>query len=155
MGDAAAGTAIDGGGDADARRPARRPTRGSLHHVELQVRDLERALATWGWILGELGYREDARWPDGASLRLGDAYVVIARAPRDAAHDRRGAGLSHVAFHAGSAADVDRLWDTAPAHGWSRLYADRHPYAGGPDHRAAFLEDAERFKVELVADPGT
>ena len=154
MGDAAARTGTDGGGDAEARRTARLPTRGSLHHVELQVRDLERALATWGWILGELGYREDARWPDGASLRLGDAYVVIARAPRDAAHDRRGAGLSHLAFHAGSAADVDRLWDAAPAHGWSRLYADRHPFAGGPDHRAAFLEDAERFKVELVADPG-
>ncbi|WP_414171330.1 hypothetical protein [Clavibacter tessellarius] len=62
--------------------------------------------------------------------------------------------LSHLAFHAGSAADVDRLWDAAPAHGWSRLYADRHPFAGGSDHRAAFLEDAERFKVELVADPG-
>ncbi|WP_442892429.1 hypothetical protein [Curtobacterium sp. USHLN213] len=32
------------------------------------------------------------------------------------------------------------------------LYEDRHPHAGGPDHHAAFLEDAERFKVELVAD---
>ncbi|OUE29805.1 hypothetical protein BFL35_13370 [Clavibacter michiganensis] len=36
--------------------------------------------------------------------------------------------------------------------GRAPLYADRHPFAGGPDHRAAFLEDAERFKVELVAD---
>jgi hypothetical protein len=36
-------------------------------------------------------------------------------------------------------------------HGWSQLYADRHPWAGGPDHYAAFLENGERFKVELVA----
>nr|WP_228494780.1 VOC family protein [Clavibacter sp. VKM Ac-2873] len=118
----------------------------------MQVRDLDAALASWGWILGELGYAEDARWADGRSLRLGDAYLVIARAPRDAPHDRRGAGLSHLAFHAGSAADVDRLWAEAPDHGWARLYVDRHPFAGGPDHRAAFLEDGERFKVELVAD---
>ncbi|MET3802960.1 hypothetical protein ABID70_002915 [Clavibacter michiganensis] len=40
----------------------------------------------------------------------------------------------------------------APDHGWARLYEDRHPFAGGPDHHAAFLEDGERFKVELVAD---
>ncbi|WP_317231333.1 VOC family protein [Clavibacter sp. MX14-G9D] len=128
------------------------PARGSLHHVELQVRDLDAALASWGWLLGELGYAEETRWSAGATLRLGDAYLVIARAPRDVPHDRRGAGLSHLAFHAGSAADVERLWVAAPEHGWAHLYVDRHPFAGGPDHRAAFLEDGERMKVELVAD---
>jgi hypothetical protein len=63
---------------------------------------------------------------------------------------RRRPGLSHLAFHAGTAETVERLWAEAPDHGWARLYEDRHPFAGGPDH-AAFLEDAERFKVELVA----
>ncbi|MCJ1710130.1 hypothetical protein MT344_02890 [Clavibacter michiganensis subsp. phaseoli] len=43
-------------------------------------------------------------------------------------------------------------WAAAPDHGWARQYEDRHPFAGGPDHRAAFLEDGERFKVELVTD---
>jgi hypothetical protein len=31
------------------------------------------------------------------------------------------------------------------------LFPERHPYAGGPDHYAAYLEDADGFEVELVA----
>jgi catechol 2,3-dioxygenase-like lactoylglutathione lyase family enzyme len=35
------------------------------------------------------------------------------------------------------------------------LYADCHPYAGGPDHYAAYVEDPDGIKVELVAsEPG-
>ena len=52
-------------------------------------------------------------------------------------------------FHAGTPADVDRLVWAAPGHGWSLMYADRHPYAGGPGHHAAYLEDAAGFEVEL------
>lgn len=125
--------------------------RGTLHHVELRVADLDRAVPTWGWLLGELGYQPYQRWDGGRSWTAGGTYVVLEAAPLVGAHDRRRPGLSHLASHAGSPADVDRLWQTAPAHGWSPLYADRHPFAGGPDHHAAFLEDAERLKVELVA----
>jgi hypothetical protein len=32
------------------------PQRGSLHHVELWVPDLGRAVREWGWLLGRLGY---------------------------------------------------------------------------------------------------
>ncbi|WP_263639389.1 VOC family protein [Klenkia terrae] len=39
----------------------------------------------------------------------------------------------------------------APSHGWRLFFGDRHPFAGGPDHRAAYLEDADGFEVELVA----
>ncbi|WP_242089533.1 VOC family protein [Curtobacterium sp. DN_7.5] len=125
--------------------------RGALHHVELRVADLDRAVAAWGWLLGELGYEPYQRWDDGQSWIAGGTYVVIEAAPLDGVHDRRRPGLSHLAFHAGTTADVERLWRAAPAHGWAQLYADRHPYAGGPDHHAAFLEDGERCKVELVA----
>lgn len=127
------------------------PRRGMLHHVELRVADLDRAVPTWGWLLGELGYQPYQRWDGGRSWTAGGTYVVLEAAPLVGAHDRRRPGLSHLAFHAGDPDDVDRLWQAAPAHGWSALYADRHPYAGGPDHHAAFLEDAERMKVELVA----
>jgi hypothetical protein len=34
------------------------------------------------------------------------------------------------------------------------MYADRHPYAGGPEHYAAYLEDAYGYEVELVAAAG-
>jgi hypothetical protein len=39
-----------------------------------------------------------------------------------------------------------------PAHGWTRLFADKHPYAGGPEHYAAYLAGTDGFEVELVAD---
>lgn len=126
-------------------------TRGGIHHVELRTADLAAASAAWGWLLASLGYAPFQRWEHGRSWRLGEAYVVLESAPLDGTNDRRRPGLSHLAFHAGDPSDVARLWADAPEHGWHRLYEDRHPYAGGPGHHAAFLEDAERFTVELVA----
>ncbi len=41
--------------------------------------------------------------------------------------------------------------EEATAHGWSLLFADRHPYAGGVHHYAAYLEDSDGHEVELVA----
>ena len=38
------------------------------------------------------------------------------------------------------------------AHGWTELFADAYPHAGGPDHVALYLANAEGFEVELVAD---
>lgn len=40
----------------------------------------------------------------------------------------------------------------ATSHGWTALYAERYPHAGGPDHYAGWLESSAGFKVELVAD---
>jgi hypothetical protein len=31
------------------------------------------------------------------------------------------------------------------------MFADRHPYAGGNQHYAAYLENDEGFEVEVVA----
>jgi hypothetical protein len=66
-------------------------------------------------------------------------------------HDRLAPGLNHLAFHAGPPSNVDRLAAQAPGRGWSLLFADRHPYAGGPDTYAAYLEDGQGYEVELVA----
>ncbi|NLP85350.1 glyoxalase [Microbacterium sp. CFH 90308] len=127
---------------------------GSLHHVELQTADLAAAIPQWDWLLGELGYVRFQDWDGGRSWRNGDAYIVVARAPRPGSHDRRAPGLSHLAFHAGSEADVDRVWQACVEQGWKQLYTDTHPWAGGDEHYAAFLENGDRFKVELVAsDP--
>jgi catechol-2,3-dioxygenase len=124
---------------------------GTIHHVELQVLDLSAAIHSFGWLFSKLGYEEYQAWDDGRSWIRASTYIVVARAPRDGAHDRRAAGLSHLAFHAGTPADVDALWAAAPAFGWKHLYAKRHPWAGGGGHYAAFVESGERFKVELIA----
>jgi catechol 2,3-dioxygenase-like lactoylglutathione lyase family enzyme len=126
---------------------------GALHHVELWVPDLDRAAAGWGWLLGELGWTPFQRWPDGVSYRLGPAYVVLERSPAQTAapHDRMRPGLNHLAFHAADRAQVDALAAAGPAHGWTVLFPDRHPYAGGPEHYAAYLENPDGYEVELVA----
>ncbi|MGI5119359.1 VOC family protein [Marinactinospora thermotolerans] len=126
---------------------------GALHHVELWVADLERAATSWGWLLGELGWEPFQAWPAGRSRRLGATYLVMERSPALSArtHDRHRPGLNHLAFHVSSAAGVDALVAAAPSHGWSPLFADRYPHAGGDRHYAGYLEDADGFEVELVA----
>ncbi|MFC0431774.1 VOC family protein [Kutzneria buriramensis] len=103
---------------------------GGLHHVELWVPDLARA---------------------GRSWRLGETYIVVEESPAltSDVHDRRRPGLNHLAFHVGDR--VDSLVAAAPSHGWTLLFPDQHPYAGGPAHYAGYLVDEDGFEVELVA----
>lgn len=126
---------------------------GALHHVELWVPDLERAVTEWGWLLGELSYERYQDWSGGRSWRLGPTYLVVERSPDlvGDVHERRRPGLNHLAFHAADRAAVDALVAAGPEHGWRLMFADRHPYAGGPEHYAGYLENSDGFEVELVA----
>jgi catechol 2,3-dioxygenase-like lactoylglutathione lyase family enzyme len=129
------------------------PETGTLHHVELWVPDLPRAVAEWGWLLGRLGYEQFQDWQHGRSWRLAGTYLVVEQSPAlsGAEHDRLRPGLNHLAFHAGSRQAVDAITADAPAHGWTLLFPDRHPHAGGPDHYAAYLASTDGFEAELVA----
>jgi hypothetical protein len=124
-----------------------------LHHLELWVPGLPRAVQEWGWLLGRLGYQPYQEWEHGCSWRQGLTYLVVEQSPAMSAteHDRMRLGLNHVAFHAGSRHDVDVLTGEAPAHGWAPLFPERYPHAGGPDHYAAYLVNLDGFEVELVA----
>ena len=126
---------------------------GTLHHVEIWVPDLGRAASSFGWLLESLGYTVFQDWDAGRSWRLGDTYLVLERSPALTAdrHDRCRPGLNHLAFHVAGRKTVDALAAEAPAHGWRLLFPDRHPYAGGEQHYAAYLEDADGFEIELVA----
>ena len=128
---------------------------GMLHHLELWVPDLNRAEHTWGWLLDALGYELFQQWPEGTSWRCRDLYIVLEQSPARSAfrHDRHRPGLNHLAFHVSDRATVDRMVGEALLHGWRLLFADRHPYAGGEQHYAAYLEDRDGYEVELVAPP--
>ena len=126
--------------------------RGALHHLELYVPDLERSMRFWGWLLLELGYDAAQEWDEGCSYRLDDTTVVFVQAPAGAGElDRRAPGLNHLAFQVASRDEVDGFTAALRARGVRVLYEDRHPYAGGPDHYAVFVEDPDGLKVELVA----
>jgi catechol 2,3-dioxygenase-like lactoylglutathione lyase family enzyme len=133
-----------------AREPA---AVGAIHHVELWVPDLDRAVASWGWLLTALGYRDFQDWPGGRSWRSGHAYIVVEQSPARTAgrHDRCRPGLNHLAFHVGSREHADELTQEAQLHGWKLMFSELHPFAGGPQHYAAYLENADGFEVELVA----
>lgn len=122
-----------------------------FHHVELWV---DRIGPEWAWLLGRAGFVPADEWPDGQSWAAGGAYLTLTTSPNlaDPVHDRRRAGLNHLALAGGSRTEVDALMRDAPGHGWSPLYQDRYPHAGGPAHYAGWVENAAGFKVELVAD---
>lgn len=125
-----------------------------LHHVEIWIADAETAHRDWGWLLGRLGFVETARWSEGSSWEAGGVYLTFTTSPNlaAAAHDRRRPGMNHLAFRGGSRQDVDALLADAAGHGWSPLYHDRYPHAGGPDHYAGWIENADGFKAEIVAE---
>ena len=130
-------------------------SQGTLHHVELWVPNLDRAIATWGWLLEELGYQLFQNWADGRSWRSGPTYIVVEQSPARIAtrHDRCRPGLNHLAFHVDSRAAVDKLAAECVSHGWRLLFPDQHPHAGGTSHYAAYLENVDGFEAELVAAP--
>ncbi|GAB3477195.1 GNAT family N-acetyltransferase [Amycolatopsis cihanbeyliensis] len=132
-----------------------RPATG-VHHIELWVPDLERARESFGWLLGALGWWEYQRWSAGTSWRSGGWYLVVEQSPALSGdvHDRCRPGLNHIALRVPSRRRLDELVARAAEHGWSPLFAERYPHAGGPEHYAAYLENPDGYEVELVA-PGS
>jgi catechol 2,3-dioxygenase-like lactoylglutathione lyase family enzyme len=130
-----------------------RPSHGTLHHIELWVPDLHRAIASFGWLLQALGYVVHQSWEDGRSWRLGPTYLVIEQSPALTAerHDRCRPGLNHLAFHVEDTTMVEKLAADAAEHGWQLMFPERHPYAGGRQHYAAYLKNDDGYEVELIA----
>lgn len=123
-----------------------------LHHVEVWIAEREQ-LDAWNWLLAELGFERVQEWTEGISWSAGGAYLTLTTRPNTAgAHDRRRAGMNHLAFRGGAESAVDAVMSAASVHGWTPLYAERYPHAGGPDHYAGWLENTAGFKVEIVAD---
>ncbi|MEN2768949.1 VOC family protein [Ornithinibacillus xuwenensis] len=129
-------------------------SKGLLHHVEINVSSLADSVAFWGWLLEELGYQSFQRWEKGRSWRLGDTYLVLVQTEERflaIPYHRSSVGLNHLAFHAESKQQVDRVTNQLREKGVRILYEDRHPYAGGENHYAVYFEDPDRIKVEIVA----
>ncbi|MEV0774553.1 VOC family protein [Streptomyces sp. NPDC050428] len=131
----------------------RRPVSGTLHHIEIWVPDLDRAVHSLGWLLESMGYELSQSWDNGRSWQLGATYLVFEQSPDLTAdqHDRCRPGLNHLAFHVEGRTAVDALADDAERHGWRLMFSDRHPHAGGEQQYAAYMENKDGFEVELVA----
>lgn len=143
------------GGAIVAGTPSETRASAMIHHIELYVSDLDASVAFWTPFMAHLGYEAD-RWPGGMNyVRGGDAaYLCLLPAPREhlgAGYHRKRVGLNHLAFRATSREQVDAIQSWAVEAGHTVLYADRYPYATAPGYYAAYVEDPDRIKVEVVA----
>lgn len=124
-----------------------------MHHLEIWVQDYAAAKLSLGWLLEQVGYVLGEEWAHGGSWQGAGEYVVLESGPDVAGeHQRCRAGLNHLALRAGSPSNVEAILAQALQHGWSLLFAEKHPHAGGAGNYAAYLENADGFEVELVAE---
>lgn len=127
-----------------------------VHHIELWTHDLAASEPVWHWLLTELGWqhRTVPGWDRGRTWHHSSGvYVVLEESSAVVGdrHDRLRPGLNHLALRAADRTALDLMRAAAGAHGWSELFGERYPHAGGADHTALYLENNEGFEVELVA----
>ncbi len=135
--------------------------RGTIHHIDLTVRDLGASAAFYDAVLGFMGYgraHEDERgidWfivaADGNTSSIG---VVRAHGDHTARqHDRYAPGLHHLAWRAASIEDVDRLYALLVSLGARILDAPADYPQYGPGYYAVFFTDPDGLKLEYVFEP--
>ncbi len=132
--------------------------RGAVHHIDLTARDLVQSAAFYEQILGFLGYRRSRSDEAGIDWDLSDAGHLVcsvglkpARSDRD--HDRDSAGLHHLAWHAASRDDVDRLHALLVRLGARILDAPADYPEYGAGYYALFFADPDGLKLEFVHWP--
>lgn len=130
--------------------------RPGLHHVELWTHDLAASEPSWHWLLTRLGWAPERvdGWELGRIWRWADGTYIVLEQSEDVVgsrHERTAPGLNHLALTCASRDVLDRLRAEAAEHGWTEMFADRYPHAGGDDHTAWYAENAEGFEVEVVA----
>ncbi len=127
-----------------------------VHHIELWTCDIESATSSFGWLLSSIGWtaKHDPGWPTGRTWRHPSGVYIVLEQSSDitGAHERTRAGLNHLALRAGSLEQLDALREQSGKHGWTELFADDYPHAGGPQHTALFIENNEGLELELVTD---
>lgn len=148
------------------------PTRGPLTHLDLSISDPDLAIPFYEALFQALGYeRLDIPLPDfqGPSPRraawqvqIGDgANFGIEVRPssgpnQDRPVDRYAPGMHHMAFHAESAADVDRIHEDLLAVSAKVLdpptdYSGQRGYS--PGYYASFYADPDGLKIEVAHIP--
>jgi catechol 2,3-dioxygenase-like lactoylglutathione lyase family enzyme len=134
-----------------------------VDHLQITVRDLDRAAAFYDRLMPLLGFdpaRRTSAVVERHEFRVveyGHARLCFAiTSPRSAfaeekVHRRRPGALHHVAFKAGSREEVDRLHEQLVAIGATIVSPPReYPEYTPAGYYAVFFKDPEGMKYEIV-----
>lgn len=126
-----------------------------LHHIEINVNNLDETRRFYEALLPAMGYNLYQQWDQGFSYKLDNYYIVFVQTEDyfiENTYHRKNTGLNHLAFQVGSKQEVDRLRRKLLSNGTHELYANDYPFAGGRNHYAFYFEDPDRIKIEIVAE---
>ena len=131
-----------------------------LDHVDLVVTDFERSLAFYLALLEPLGWRRTGRIKGerGEPVQYlwgGDAALSLRQSQSDAhatPYDRYAVGIHHVAFGAGSRAQVDERHRWLVEHG-AQIETPPREYDYRPGYYAVFFYDPDGIKLEILHAP--
>lgn len=130
---------------------------GSIHHVFVSVKDLERSRAFYAQLMPALGYVGRWDWDTSSGWLSPDGSFWIKQADPQYAADtfsKDRVGLCEVAFRAESREHVDTLARDVVAFGGTILDAPRQYPEYVPGYYAVFFADPDGIKLELVHLPG-
>ena len=134
-----------------------------IDHIQITVRDMSVAVPFYDKLLPLLGF--SLQHKTSAVIDAHDFQVVEYTHPRvsfaissprnafqrEAIHRRRPGALHHLAFQAGSRADVDRLYAELMIIGAVIVAPPReYPEYVPPGYYALFFKDLEGIKYEIV-----
>ncbi|MDQ2911299.1 MAG: VOC family protein [Actinomycetota bacterium] len=130
-----------------------------VHHVDLVVSAIGRSLPFYTELLGPLGYhsfsevegeRGETIWYlSGPGTSIGLREATTDSGP----YDRYRVGLHHLAFEAGSRAQVDDRAAWARVQG-VQVESEPQEYTYLPGYYATFFYDPDGLKLEIAHVPG-
>jgi glyoxylase I family protein len=136
--------------------------RGLISHLDLNVSDPARSLPFYALVFEHLGLQrfdvsaERRVW--GQELSNGTWWGIEVRPARETPprnyHERYAPGIDHLAFHAESRDDVDRLYAKLIDAGYE-VADPPAEYDYSPGYYAVAFDDPDGIRLEVVHEPDT
>ncbi|MCX7835257.1 MAG: hypothetical protein N2450_04210 [bacterium] len=120
---------------------------GSLHHIEINVTDLNRSRVFWEWLLKKFNYTLYQEWKSGFSYLLQGTYIVFVQVDPhylQPPFHRKRVGLNHIAFYVNEISLLEQIKHECKIKEIPQLYQNQ-----SLEDNVLFLEDPDRIKVEL------